>query len=280
VSVSAPPVGVSAGSVARSSHGGGSSSLNTQVVTLARRSIRRTLRQPVLVVPSVIFPLFMLAVLSSAGKEITHVKGFPTKSYITFIISATLIQGAAGATTLAGNALGNDIETGFLRRIALTPVKVPALVASQLAGVAVLGMLQGLLYLAVGFAGGASIKAGVGGVFVVLAFVLLVSLAFGSVGLLAAVLTGSAQQAQGVFVIALGLLFMSSMIMPRNLITSSWFKTVATYNPMSYLVEAPRSLFITGWDAQALALGGGIAAVILVIFLSASTRSLSRKVLG
>lgn len=280
MSVSAPPVGVSGGSVARSSRGGGSSSLNTQVVTLARRSIRRTLRQPVLVVPSVIFPLFMLAVLSSAGKEITHVKGFPTTSYITFIISATLIQGAAGATTLAGNALGNDIETGFLRRIALTPVKVPALVASQLAGVAVLGMLQGLLYLAVGFAGGASIKAGVGGVFVVLAFVLLVSLAFGSVGLLAAVLTGSAQQAQGVFVIALGLLFMSSMIMPRNLITSSWFKTVATYNPMSYLVEAPRSLFITGWDAQALALGGGIAAVILVIFLSASTRSLSRKVLG
>ncbi len=85
-------------------------------------------------------------------------------------------------------------------------------------------------------------------------------LAFGSIGLLAAVRTGSAQQAQGVFVIWLGLLFMSSMIMPRNLITASWFKTVATYNPMSYLVEAPRSLFITGWDAQSLALGTAIAA--------------------
>jgi ABC-2 type transport system permease protein len=256
-----------------------SSSLDLQVRTLARRSIRRTLRQPVLVVPNVIFPLFMLAVLSSAGKQITHVKGFPTHSYITFIISATLIQGAAGATTLAGNALGNDIETGFLSRLALTPVKVPALVASQLAGVAVLGFAQSVIYLVVGLAGGASIKAGAGGAAVVLLFVLMVILAFGSVGLFAAVRTGSAQQAQGVFVIGLGLLFMSSMIMPRNLITATWFREIATYNPMSYLVEAPRSLFITGWDAQALELGIGIAAVVLVVFLWASIASLRSRIL-
>ena len=147
-----------------------------------------------LVVPNVIFPLFMLAVLSSAGKEITDVKGFPTKSYITFIIAATLIQGAAGATTLAGNSLGNDIETGFLSRLALTPVKVPALVASQLAGVAVLGFIQSVLYLVVGLAGGATIKAGVGGALVVLLFVQLTILAFGSIGLLAAVRTGSASR--------------------------------------------------------------------------------------
>jgi ABC-2 type transport system permease protein len=247
--------------------------------TLARRSIRRTLRQPVLVVPSVFFPLFMLAVLSAAGKQITHIKGFPTHSYITFIISATLIQGAAGATTLAGNALGNDIETGFLSRLALTPVEVPALIAAQLAGVAVLGFLQSVLYLFAGLAGGASIKAGVGGALAVLAIVLVVILAFGAIGLLAAVRTGSAQQAQGVFVIALGLLFMSSMIMPRNLITSGWFKAVATYNPMSYLVEAPRSLFLTGWDAQALALGAGIAAAALIGFLAATAASMRSRIL-
>jgi ABC-2 type transport system permease protein len=256
-----------------------SPALGVQVRTLARRSIRRTLRQPVLVVPNVIFPLFMLAVLSSAGKEITHVKGFPTNSYITFIISATLIQGAAGATTMAGNALGNDIETGFLSRLALTPVRVPALVGAQLAGVAVIGFIQSVIYLVVGFAGGASIKAGAGGALVVLAFVLLVILAFGSIGLLAAVRTGSAQQAQGVFVVGLGLLFMSSMIMPRNLITAEWFKTIATYNPMSYLVEAPRSLFISGWDAQALLLGIGIAAVALAFFLAASIASLRTRIL-
>jgi ABC-2 type transport system permease protein len=254
--------------------------MDMQVRALAKRSIRRTLRQPVLVVPNVVFPLFMLAVLSSAGKQITHVKGFPTQSYITFIISATLIQGAAGAVTLAGNGLGNDIETGFLSRIALTPVKVPALVVSQLAGVAVLGFGESVVYLLIGLAGGAHVAAGVGGALVVLALVLLTILAFGAIGLLAAVLTGSAQQAQGVFVILLGLLFMSSMMMPRNLITTTWFREVATYNPMSYLVEAPRSLFITGWDAQSLELGAAIAAGALVFFLAAAIASLRTRILA
>ena len=44
------------------------------------------------------------------------------------------------------------------------------------------------------------------------------------------------------------------------MITVRWFHAVATYNPISYLVEGLRSLIITGWDAQALALGFGFAA--------------------
>jgi ABC-2 type transport system permease protein len=251
-----------------------------QVREMARRSISRTLRQPALILPTFIFPLFMLAVLSSAGKEITHVKGFPTKSYITFIIAATLIQGAAGATTTAGNALGGDIETGFLSRMALTPVKMTSLVAAQLVGVAVLGMLQSIIFLAVGFAGGAHLQAGIGGVPVVLGLILLDILLFGAIGVFAAVRTGSAQQAQGVFIVLLGLLFMSSMIMPRNLITASWFKTIATYNPMSYLVEAIRSLWINGWDAEALALGVGIGLIGLIFFVAVSAKSLKTRVLA
>ena len=37
---------------------------------------------------------------------------------------------------------------------------------------------------------------------------------------------------------------------------------VATANPVSYLIECVRSLIITGWDGQALALGFGITVAI------------------
>src|SRR3712207_6989284 len=50
-------------------------------------------------------------------------------------------------------------------------------------------------------------------------------------------------------------LFLSSVNLPRNLIEQDWFRTIATYNPVSYLVEGVRSLIITGWDGEALALG-------------------------
>jgi ABC-2 type transport system permease protein len=252
-------------------------SLGTQVFKLARRSIARTLRQPAVVVPNLLFPIILLAILSAGGDKATDIKGFPTDSYITFILGATLVQGAVTATTMAGGALGNDISSGFLSRLTLTRVSKTALLAAQLAGVAVLGVVQAAIYLLVGLAGGASIEAGVAGAFALIGFVVLMTLAFGSVGLLTAVRTGSAERVQGLFPLALGLLFMSSMVMPRNLIEKSWFEKIATYNPMSYLVEAPRSLLINGWDGEALALGCGIATAMLVLSLAAAVAQMGRQ---
>jgi ABC-2 type transport system permease protein len=57
------------------------------------------------------------------------------------------------------------------------------------------------------------------------------------------------------------------MALPRELIQTDWFRTVATWNPVSYMLEAIRSLVIVGWDPEALALGfasaGGLALVAL-----------------
>ena len=53
--------------------------------------------------------------------------------------------------------------------------------------------------------------------------------------------------------------------MPRNLIEHEWCRTIATINPVSYLIEGIRSLFIYGWDAEALALAFGIAIALIVI---------------
>jgi ABC-2 type transport system permease protein len=249
-----------------------------QVAALAKRSIARTLRQPVLLVPPILFPLFMLAVLSGAGGQITKVEGFPTNSYITFVLGATLIQGATGSMNTAGNALAEDIETGFLNRLSLTRMRGTALISAQLAGVAVLGVIQGTVTLLVGLAGGAHIKAGVGGGIVLIALVVLIFMAFGAFGIYFAIRTGNASQVQGLAALGLALLFMSSMVMPRNLMTKEWFKDIATYNPISYLVEATRSLLIEGWDGQALALGGGFAAAFVVIAVTAATRDLRSRV--
>jgi ABC-2 type transport system permease protein len=75
------------------------------------------------------------------------------------------------------------------------------------------------------------------------------------------------------------MLFLSSMAMPRNLMEIDWFRTIATYNPLSYLIEAVRSLLIEGWDAEALALGAGIALVITVVAMAASVSALKLRLL-
>ena len=103
------------------------------------------------------------------------------------------------------------------------------------------------------------------------------ALAFGALGAWAALLTGSAEAVQSLFPVFFVFLFISSMNIPRNLIATTWFRDAATVNPVSYLLECVRSLIISGWDGQALALGFGIVAVIGVSSLTLAARTLPRR---
>ena len=59
-------------------------------------------------------------------------------------------------------------------------------------------------------------------------------------------------------------LFLSSASLPRELIEVDWFRTVATWNPVSYIVEGLRAPLVEGWDWEALALGFGISGVVFL----------------
>jgi ABC-2 type transport system permease protein len=82
---------------------------------------------------------------------------------------------------------------------------------------------------------------------------------------------------QGFFPLFFVLLFLSSMSLPRPLIEQDWFRFIATYNPVSYLIEGIRSFIITGWDGEALALGFGIAIAIVVATVWAASNALRTR---
>jgi ABC-2 type transport system permease protein len=248
--------------------------LADQVFLLARRSVVRTIRQPANVISPLVFPLLLLAVNSGGLKAETHLPGFPTSSFVAFALAVPFIQGALFATMNAGTDLARDIQTGFLNRLSLTPMRGIALLAGQLGGVVTLGVVQAVVYLSVGLAVGVRPESGVLGVLVLFAFAILVSLGFGALGAFAALRTGSGEAVQSLFPAFFVFLFLSSMNIPRNLISITWFRDFATANPVSYLLECVRSLIITGWDGEALALGFGIAAVIAVSALALASWAL------
>jgi ABC-2 type transport system permease protein len=248
-----------------------------QVGALARRSIFRTLRQPAQVVPSLIFPLILISINSAGLQSVTEIPGFPTDSFLTFALAIPFIQAGIFSVANGGSDLARDIETGFLDRLALTPMSGVSLVAGQLAGVLVLGVFQGAIYLLVGLAMGAHFEAGLAGVPVLLALALCISFAFGCVGIFAALRLGTGEAVQGLFPVLFVFLFLSSMNLPRDLIEQDWFQTIATYNPVSYLIEGIRSLFITGFDGEALTLGFGFSIAIGLAFLAAATATLRSR---
>ena len=244
---------------------GGAAAFADQVAHLAGRSVVRTARQPAAVISPLVFPLMLLAVNSGGLKAETHLPGFPTHSFVAFALAVPFIQGALFATMNAGTDLARDIQTGFLNRLSLTPMRGIAVLAGQLGGVATLSVTQAPVNIAVGLIVGVHIASGPLGVLALVAFALLVGLGFGSLGAFAALRTGSGEAVQGLFPAFFVFLFISSMNIPRNLIDVTWFRWAATVNPVSYLIECVRSLIIGGWDAEALALGFGIAAVLTAV---------------
>lgn len=248
-----------------------------QTAAVARRAVVRTLRQRGLLVFPMVFPLILFAINGSALSSATRIPRFPTDNYRDFLIAMPFIQGAMFVAVTAGVDLARDIQSGFLNRLALTPLRGEALLVGQLGGAFVLGILQAIVYLLVGLATGVTFASGAAGAFVLVAFSILISFAFASLGGLLALRLGSGEAVQGIFPLLFVTLFLSSSSLPRNLIKATWFRDVATYNPISYLLEALRSLVISGWDVEALALGLVFAVALLVISLTLSHSAMKTR---
>ena len=248
-----------------------------QVSAVARRSITRTMRQRALLVFPVLFPLILFAINGSALSAATKIRGFPVGNYRDFALALPFIQGALFVAISAGTDVARDIETGFFNRLALTPLRPSAMLVGQLGGAFVVAALQCVVYLLVGIATGVGIRSGVGGALVLLVLSTLIAFGFASLGLLVALRFGSGEAVQGIFPLLFVLVFLSSSSLPRNLIKVDWFREVATYNPVSYLIEGVRSLIIKGWDGEALALGFGFAALLVVITMALASGAMKRR---
>jgi ABC-2 type transport system permease protein len=251
--------------------------LLTQARYTAWRAVIRTSRQPIVIVPPLVFPLFLLAINASGLSAATNLPDFPTSSYLAFALAFPFIQGAIFATNTAGTNVAQDIGSGFFNRLSLTPMTGSSMLAGQLTGVLLIGAIQAIAFLAAGLAAGADFKAGLLGVPVLFALSLAISAAFGTIGLFVGLRTGSGEAVQGLFPLMFILLFLSSATLPRDLIAQDWYQTVATINPVSYMIEGLRSLIITGWDAEALALGFGVAIAIFVVGLTAATLAMRER---
>jgi ABC-2 type transport system permease protein len=244
---------------------------------IARRSLRRTFRQPAFVVPPILFPLILLAVNASGLDAAKGIPGFPADSYLDFALTVTFMQGALFASMAAGTELASDIETGFLNRLQLTPLRGATIIAGQLTGAMAMAVMGSIMYVLVGVAAGASLEAGFAGAVVLVALATLIAMAFAGLGMLIAARTGQSEAVQSLFPLMFVALFLSSMNLPRNLIEIDWFRTIATWNPVSYLVEGMRSLIITGWDGTALWRGFAIGIGLAGVSIFACSRSLRTR---
>lgn len=135
-----------------------------------------------------------------------------------------------------GTEVAVDVQTGVLRRLLLMPESKWSLVVGQLAGGLVLAVGQLVLYLVIGLLFGAEISVGPMEALVAFGLALAVVVTLNCITMLLALQSGSSEAVQGAFPLFFVLLTFSSFFLPRQLIDRGWFRTVATWNPISYLI--------------------------------------------
>lgn len=161
----------------------------------------------------------------------------------------------------------------------MTPVRRSALLLGMMAADVVVVVVLCLPVLAVGFAVGVHFATGWAGVALFLAFSAVWGWAFAGIPYAIALRTGSAAAISASYGLFFPLFFLSDAVVPKQAL-AGWYQAIATYNPVTYLVEALRSLILTGWEPAVLARGaialGGLGAVSLSVALWAFRGRVSR----
>ncbi len=186
--------------------------------------------------------LFFLLVYNAGIGGIGHLDAFGEKGYLAFIFPITIISLAMGSSSGAGQTLSADMQSGYFRRLYLSPVSRRMLVLAPMLADTLSSLILTAILLAIGALFGLPFQFG----HLSVAGILLLSLlwALTLCGFSAGIMlrTGQHQSAAIVTNAVFPLLFLSTTFLPRELITSKWLVTASWANPVTYVLEANRYL--------------------------------------
>ena len=242
---------------------------NARVVgALSMRSLRQAFRRPQFLAPIVIFPSLFLAVNVGGAGRATEIPAFPdVAGFLDFELAGAIVQSTMLAAVSGGIALALDIESGFMDRLIASPISRAAIVVGRLASTAVMGVLAGVWFIAIGLIFGAEIQGGIPGALLVVVLAAATAGAWGGFGAALALRSGTASVVQGIFPLVFVIIFLSSAFFPGDLLLEP-AKSISSWNPMSFIAEGIRDPIVGGISAQPVL--EGIAAIAGVMALGAA----------
>ncbi len=233
---------------------------------LTLRSIMKLMKQPAAPIMGFAMSLFFLLVYNAGIGGIGFMDHFGEGGYLAFIFPITIISLAMGSSAGAGQTLNADMQSGYFRRLFLTPAPRWSLVVAPMTADILSSILFTAILLGIGAISGLAFQFGWASVFGVLLLSLLwsVTLCGFSAGIM--VRTGQHQSASIITNAVFPLLFLSTTFLPRELITAKWLLAVATVNPVTYVLEANR--YLLGGTASAEFFYAGLLFLSFAAFLS------------
>jgi ABC-2 type transport system permease protein len=240
------------------------------ITSVAGRALRQMQREPTSVIPAVFVPAFFYVVNLGALENVaSQASGLDYKAFLIPMAIAFAVTGMTRAP-----ALVTDIQGGYFDRLCLTPIRRSALLLGLMVADVTVLVLLCIPVLLMGFVVGVRFETGLPGLLLFVVVCALWGLVFTGFPYAVALKTGNPAAVNACFVIFFPLFFLTDAVVPKGALTG-WFSTIATYNPVTYLLGALRSLITTGWDGTALL--EGVAALAGIGCLSMSLAFLALR---
>ncbi len=238
-------------------------------LTLGKRSLREAIRQPDALFMTMFIPIFFLVVNTGQAAEV-----FPSSStgflegqgYGAFQLPITLLLAASFG--MAALFLVEEIEGGYFDKLRAMPIPRYSMVLGRLVSEAVKGIFLSSLIVLIALPFGITIASGVIGFLLIILLSTLWGVVYAGFMQLIALKTRSAAATNSGGLIFFPLLFLTPNFVPREMLAKP-MEVAATLNPVTYLMEALRSLILTDLDwgailpGFAVVIGAGLIMLLL-----------------
>lgn len=241
------------------------------------RALKKLYRNPILLFFSILQPIIFLFLFTQLFKNFGGISGFPA-SYIAFATPGILLQNGFTAALQSGTSMVDELNSGLLSNMLVTPVSRPAILLGRLLSDASRVMMQSVIILILAFFLGAQMVTGVFGVIIILLTIAFFGLAWSGISLSIGLATKRAETVSAIgFVMMFPLLFMSTALFPQKFLPT-WMQTVSSVNPITFNVNAIRDLALGGITSSVLFSAYAVTTLVAAITLGATLYLFSKVV--
>ncbi len=227
------------------------------IISVAERATRSVARDPEITISALVIPPFFFFLNIGALADFAEqIPGLDYKAFQLPVAVLFAVTGVSRATTVV-----IDIQSGYFDRLVISPVNRLALLIGLMLADFVLVVGLTIPVIVMGYAVGIRFESGILGIVTFMLMGGLWGLIFAGFPYAIALKTGNIAAVNLTFLLFFPFLFMTTLFLPQEAMTD-WLATVADYNPVTYLLEALRSLITVGWEPEVLL--RGIGAVLLV----------------
>ena len=241
----------------------------SDTVSVADAELRKIRHDPFELFTRALQPVLWLLVF---GQVLANARAIPTGSlgYLDFLAPGVLAQSALFIAIFYGIAVIWERDLGIVQKLLVSPSPRAALVLGKAVAGGVKGLAQAIIVYIVAALMGIHLRLDPLAILGVASIVMLGSALFATFSLIIACLVRTRERFMGIGqIMTMPLFFASSAIYPVATMPS-WLQALAALNPLTYMVDAIRSLMIVGAQGQhdigldALVLAAGLAVLVTI----------------